>query len=122
MLGFCASRGAGYQAVRPLIVISALLGAIHCARATTGNHLYDQCSAKPDADGYNTKWGLCLGYIVGVFDATALTIPLCGYDGVTHAQVSDVVLQYLYMHPAERHLQANFLVARALKEAFPCPK
>jgi hypothetical protein len=66
--------------------------------------------------------GLCLGFIDGVFSTVAPIIPLCSYDGATGQQVKDIVVQYLYAHPAERHLQANLLVLRAVKEAFPCSK
>ena len=47
-------------------------------------------------------------------------IRLCGWEGATNGQLRDITFQYLYSHPAERHLLANYLIARAMKEAFPC--
>jgi Rap1a immunity proteins len=102
-----------------LIVVLALLGLVQSAQAqnNTGNDLYNWCSAP--RDDY-LHWGMCYGYIEGVFDVITLTLPLCGYGGANRQQVRDVVFQYLYTHPAERHERANWLASRALKQAFPC--
>lgn len=108
--------------VRPLIVVLALLGAVQSAHAQiTGNDLYERCSVKEGRDeGFYNKSGYCVGFIDGVFAATIPTISFCGWNGVTSGQLKDIVLQYLYTHPAERHQLANDLVVRALKQAFPC--
>jgi hypothetical protein len=84
---------------RFLIVAAVLLGATHCARAenTMGNKLYELCSASKND---YTKWGLCNGYIVGVFETAAPLVPLCGWDGATNQQLRDIAFQYLYLHPA----------------------
>jgi len=103
--------------VRALIAVLALLGAIRSAQAETGNQLYSWCAAR---ESDYLDFGLCLGYVLGVFDAAASLIPICGYNGVSNEQLKDITYQYLYSHPAERHEQANYLVARALKQAFPC--
>jgi hypothetical protein len=58
---------------------------------------------------------------LGVFDSVSTGgTPLCGWDGVTAQQLRDIVVQYLYTHPADRHERANYLVVRALQAAFPC--
>jgi len=85
---------------------------------TTGNRLFSDCDTQ-DHD-YSATWGLCYGYIEGVFDALEDVMPMCGYAGVTARQLHDIVYQYLESHPAERQLDAHYLVARAFKQAFPC--
>ena len=96
----------------------ALVGTTHLAQAQmTGNQLYQNCSGQDPMEV-----GLCYGFIEGVFFDTADSLPLCGYEGATYRQFRDIGFQYLHTHPAERHELANRLVARAMKEAFPCPK
>jgi hypothetical protein len=90
----------------------------------SGNDLLDDCSAK---SGDNpVKAGACLGYVTGVADVLGGGTVIDGiracFVTATTGQLKDVVLRYLNEHPETRHLVAASLVARALSEAFPCPK
>lgn len=88
------------------------------AENLTGNLLYFQCGV--DGTQEPIKWGICYGYVQGVFDALADVVPFCGWDRITHLQMHDIVYQYLQTHPAERQLDAHYLVARAFRQAYPC--
>lgn len=47
-------------------------------------------------------------------------IGFCLGEKVTLHQTMDVVIQYLQNTPEKRHLGANTLTLRALRDAFPC--
>ena len=67
------------------------------------------------------KWeasGSYIGYVIGVHDT--IRGNLCPSGNITVRQVTAVVSKYLNEHPAEWSKPANQLVARALREAFPC--
>jgi Rap1a immunity proteins len=67
---------------------------------------------------------VCTGYIEGVTDLLVtgavkpcrVLIPL----DVKGDQVKDIIVQWLILHPADRHNDAAQLVTLALLEAFPC--
>jgi hypothetical protein len=102
---------------KSLIVLLALLAGVQFAQAQKiGNDLYQDCSSNNSF----VDAGVCIGYVEGVFDTISLTLKLCGWDGVTTRQLRDITVQYLYAHPAERHLRANSLFTRAMVQAFPC--
>ncbi len=87
----------------------------------TGNSLKEKCGRPLGA----LMEAVCEGYIIGV--ASVIGSPFgsprpCFPDHVTVGQVVDIARQYLAQNPAERHLPARFIVARALSQAFPCAK
>jgi len=101
------------------------------ARAETsafinGNELHEYCNSPRGTERY----GLCVGYIVGVSDALAsgttnLPVLIFGWracipKNVTIGQVTDVVTKWLREHPQDRHYLATGIVAEALAKAFPC--
>jgi hypothetical protein len=104
-------------ALRPLVLVLALLGTAQSAQAQrTGNDLYSWCKA-PRTEWMD--WGLCYGFILGVFETIVVAdaMAYCGYDGATNEQLRDIVFQYLQVHPAERHEHAHYLIARAMRKA-----
>ena len=107
------------QTVRPLVVVLALLGAVHYARAdATGNQLYDACSAPEQNQVYGAA---CLSLIDGVSQVGKIRGDFCiRTSGVTMGQSRAVVLRYLEIHPELRHQPAGLLVLQALMQAFPC--
>jgi hypothetical protein len=83
-----------------------------------GNDLYNKCIAThPDPD-FDSKWGECIGYILGATDAHDHIF--CLSPDVTAGQVRDTVIRYLQINPSKRHLSAEWLVADALLQSFPC--
>ena len=105
--------------MKRLIAAFALMGSIHSAQAQiSGNELYEKCTTPGTQDPM--AWGFCYGFINGVFDSD--TDHVCGYDGIPMQQARDIVVQYLYSHPEERHERASMLAARALSKAFPCQR
>lgn len=73
--------------------------------------------------------GFCYAYLSGVTDAVgtrntsvfgkwAACLPAAGFR---MDQERDVVIQYLHVHAADRHLNGALLVGAALAEAWPCP-
>lgn len=69
----------------------------------SGNELLSNC-AQPLGSYLS---GLCLGYISG---ASYFSPGYCQPQGVTQAQVRDIVLQYLLLHPEIRQEEAGALI------------
>jgi hypothetical protein len=91
------------------------------AQFYTGNDLYAVCIATQSEEAFNTKWGECLGYIIGIADAHIFAAPRnCPNSQVTRGQARDVVIRYLQLNPGIRHLSAETLASAALAQAFPC--
>jgi hypothetical protein len=107
-----------------VIAISAVPNAAAAqTRPDTGNSLLSDC--KDD----NLTWsdGFCAGTIKGVvagmYLATTLNsqkVPWCARDSVTNGQTRDIVVAWLRAHPSERDLPTPIVIARAMKDAFPC--
>lgn len=98
--------------------IIALTGASAQAEFLTGNELLQRIDS---TDGIERSVGL--GYVMGVFDM-GLGVLWCDVSTkVTAGQVRDITRSYLHSNPDTRHLTADVLVTRALKETFAaCPK
>jgi Rap1a immunity proteins len=70
----------------------------------------------------NVSWlgaGTYTGYVLGIFDT--IDSNLCISGSPTGGQVGTIVAKYLNEHPEEWNRPASLLVARALRQAFPCP-
>jgi len=85
----------------------------------TGNALLELCeSINVHGTGY------CLGYIVGVTDAskgkTFDGVFYCIPKEVTAGQLKKVVTKHLNKHPEGLNLTAHGLVQEAFDYAFPC--
>jgi hypothetical protein len=112
--------------VRLFLLISILATSRIASAAVyiTGNELYDWLSRhRKIASGTVSSEDYVplssgLGYVLGVIDSVQNCIP----TGVIRAQLQEITLQYLEIHPEERHLLAVNLVRRAIAEKFPCPK
>jgi hypothetical protein len=83
----------------------------------TGNNLVELCEASGDA---------CRTYIEGVMDGQVATITFTSrtvaYKIPTSATIGELqtlVVKYLNDHPEQRHLQAGWLIAKALVAAYP---
>jgi Rap1a immunity proteins len=109
-------RFAGYVAA-----VALTLTQMHPAQAVmgyeNGNSLLSLCTT---GDARR-----CLGYIEGVSDAMDSGADIGGYRAclppdMIAGQLRDVVLQFLYNDPAERHMGAVSLIAKALSKSFPC--
>jgi hypothetical protein len=91
----------------------------------SGNALLEVCLSQHPLDR------ACWGYTTGIADAMgggeAFGETLFGWSAcipteVTVYQLADVTIRYLQEHPEKRHWGAGGLVARAFREAFPCPQ
>jgi len=88
-----------------------------------GNELLEHCSATPANPQYAYSIGFCRAYVASVADIMGhhkLDWRACIPRGVRMSQLSDVVAKHLRDYPADRHLLAAGLAARALSIAFPC--
>jgi hypothetical protein len=84
--------------------------------AVSGNQLYEDCTANRGFDR-----GECFSYITGATEAWSnAPVGLCLPDGVSRGQAQDLVMTYMRDHPAERHLDAAYLILRALLDAWRC--
>ena len=90
----------------------------------TGNDLLDMCASGASA----WSGGACYGFILGVYRGLsvygeATNHPLiCLSEDVTVGQTQLIVQAYLHAHPKEMSGAAEWGVASALLDAFPCPK
>ena len=86
------------------------------AQAVTGEQLLELCSPQaPDA-----SHEICLGYIIGSFEASVVNGGVCTPPTVTHRQVRDTVLKFILNHPERLQEPAPHLVYAGMAEAFPC--
>lgn len=80
-----------------------------------GNEALDRCER-------DRSW--CSTYVAGATDGIAFgannAVPYCIPAGVTLGQMVDVYLGYLKDRPADRHLDAVYLVTDAMWSAWPC--
>ena len=68
------------------------------------------------------KAGTYIGYIFGVVNLGQEMSFFCPPKNVDGIQISDLIYKYLKDHPEERNLKAEFLIIKALREVWPCPK
>ena len=88
----------------------------------SGNELFGMCSEPKGSELFYQLHSECRGFIVGVSDLhEALNLRrYCLPKGVTEGQLTDVAVQWIQSHPAERYYAGAELVIKALSEAFPC--
>ena len=80
-----------------------------------GNRLYAYANSDDPV-----QLSIFFGYVIGTIDAhwSVLCIP----KDASSAQVKDIAKTYLDDHPEERHLAAERIVVKAIREAYPCSK
>lgn len=93
-------------------------------RPDTGNTLLEDCKS----DDLTWSDGFCSGSIKGVvagmnFAAAfySMKLPWCARPTVTNGQIRDVVVAWLRANPKERDLPTAIVIARSMKDAYPCP-
>jgi hypothetical protein len=97
----------------------------------TGNDWLSQCPTAANALRYLTPqqlntYGYCVTYARAFADAISFmkvfyeSLPVCLPSEVQASQLSDLLRQYSYAHPEQRHYPAGALLAAALVDAFPC--
>jgi hypothetical protein len=64
---------------------------------------------------------LTMGYVAGVVDMTRGEYH-CAPASVTLGQVRDMVRNYIYNNPANRHMNGSVLVTLPLMGVWPCQK
>lgn len=115
---------AGYAAIAAVGLTATAMAAEPTAASMpapsfflNGNKLFSLCKENR---------AYCVSYITGVSDSMEDVGPYlpaakaCAPEGVTGAQIADVVIKYMTEHPATRHYSASSQVALALWDAFPC--
>lgn len=95
-------------------VLLLILSSATSAQFFDGNDLHEGCRAESETFGA----GLCLGFIVGVIDASGVCVP----DYADLGQVRRVVRLYLKVHPDQREYSAESLVRQAIETSLACPK
>ena len=105
-----------------LFAITALIFSQQPASAFfyDGNELFRICRSD---ENFNS--GLCLGIIIGAFDAYEISeigpgVGYCAPAALRAGQLRDIVVQYLELNPADRHYAAHSLVWTALAKAYRC--
>src|SRR5262245_8237262 len=112
------------RAILVAVALSCFVVGKAAAGFIDGNSLFSACEEEARGDpGGNSPVGMCLGYILGAYDASERAAPgkiICVPTGVKAQQVRDGVKLYLRNHPDKRQLPASYLVVIALREKFPC--
>jgi hypothetical protein len=91
----------------------------------SGNNLYSFGQSYKRTEIYsspndNYSSGLYTGYIAGVIAPTSIGGLFCPPNDITVGQAADIVFKYLDSHTEIRNIQANFLVVKAMTDAYPC--
>jgi len=93
---------------------------------SSGNWIVDGCNAlndstlKADDVSIQARAWTCAGACVATYDLEMIHGNICPPSGITKGQVLRVVTKYLNDHPAILQTEYPILMARALKEAWPC--
>jgi hypothetical protein len=104
------------NSLRILFVLAATLISSQ-ANAISGNELAQSCRGQEE----NSRWGFCVGYVVGVIDQSRESEPpLCVPAEAIQSQVARVVTKWIEANPDKLHFSANSLVYAALNESFTC--
>ena len=112
--------------MKNLIFSCIFIASSACHAQVTGNSLYNLCN---DAD----KSTLCLMYIGGYYDGFRFAEDsheslnksrrlICIPGAVQNRQLWEVGIKYINEHPAERHLPADQLLAKAISQHYACTK
>jgi hypothetical protein len=83
------------------------------AEFLTGNKLYEFCTS------HGIESTVCRSYVMGVVDAYN-SDKTCVPEHVAASQLTDIVADWLFSHPASRHISAPKLVVEAIQKQFPC--
>lgn len=120
-----------------VLLLASAQDATEERRVSNAVHFLDVCDKDMDHPE-------CISYVMGFVDAvmfyevmhqveketaaghTVATRPLHGHaiclSGKSYKQDLRVIVKYLRDHPADLHKPLGYLGAKALLEAFPCPK
>jgi hypothetical protein len=113
------SVGTGGNAMRYRIAILVCAVALSTtavqAVGMTGKELLSYCRSS-----INEQYGLCVGYIMGVFDTEELQRHTCPASGVTNGEKVNLIVHFLGVHEEQRDLLAPSLVIAATQQSFPC--
>jgi hypothetical protein len=110
-------------------LLSLCLGASANAEEVRGDgkELLQYCTESSPRDPLGpVKAAWCVGYLLGIDDMRRFSATLphrstdCMPEGVTMAQMKEIVVNYLQEHPEELRYSSAVLVHNALKHAFPC--
>jgi hypothetical protein len=97
--------------------ILSMIACIACASAQAefkdGNRLLSEMN------GDFGKQMNSIGYVTGVADALS-GATFCGPQNITAGQIYDMTKQFLENNPAVRHISADVIINRLLKNAWPC--
>jgi hypothetical protein len=117
--------------IAALVGVTLVAGGAGSAKAIDGNELLEFCS--------NNVLGICQGYFIALDDTTTIRGVDENTNTVMHlyrpqllrwcvpaeafvSQVRDIGIAWLKAHPSIRHNHAPSLIARALRDAWPCHK
>jgi Rap1a immunity proteins len=98
--------------MKRLLLALAFVGPAH-AEFIDGNKLLS------DMNGTHGTQMSALGYVMGVADALQGAV-VCLPTNVTGGQIHDMIKNYLNNVPRDRNLSADSIVARVLKDVWPC--
>jgi hypothetical protein len=123
-----------------LLVLAVLILSQHAFAFTAqldGNDLLAKChywfvedKSQPTTNMEFIDMGTCAGYLSGVTDVesmweavegkTSKASHYCIPDGVTNGQKLKILKKWLDDNPNKLHERADFIIHRALLQAFPC--
>ena len=102
-----------------LSFLVVLFGIAGRANAVSGNELAQSCRGQES----NSRWGFCVGYVVGVIDQARDTKEeLCIPTEAIQSQVARVATKWFDSNPDRLHFSASSLVRTALNESYPCKR
>lgn len=101
--------------------VAVLLLAPERAAAVDGRALLTQCKSTEATIDDLAARSWCLGYIAGIAEFTAtFDLDICIPGSPTHAELAEVVMQWLEDRPDLQRFGAAWASFEALSEAYPC--
>jgi len=104
-----------------LFVLLLLLSVDVFAGYYSAGKLYGYCTNEIWDGPGNTKFGACVGYLVGVADLaerSTLKDRICKPDSVKIGQLKKIFTKYIDDNPQQMHLDASSVVERSIYKAF----
>ena len=109
----------------------------HAFSSSSGDAFVRSCSVVEQDEKQTAQeirqTAACVGYLAGIVDGVSEEVafahavtdkeppkPFCLLKNVENTQLVSVTLTYIRNHPEEAHKSAAFLIAKSLREAFPC--
>ena len=106
-----------------LLAFAFVIATLGPVSANDNEIIFEACKAR--SEDKKSK-SICEWYIVGVLDGFAVSYASSGFhifcapEHVTTGQIIELIVAWIINHPQDKQYTGAIVIARALKNAFPC--